>query len=222
MSYLMHLTRSEPSYPIKHAPVQPCNGKPRKDVQRELYFCVFILRHPLDFSLLTHFPAPVLRDAAESCIWLGERTAPRYSLVTCPQCPSTSWSYVFMTTTPVQAGAERPFPFGGWKLRNSGAAPQGWWTPLMAEAQLTGQGTWENYGGEPEPWGRHWNLFSPSIKSCPLAFRSIMRNTPWVGSNWFFTGEAENKPRWWGHGGSETGESFWPSPGLSKEELRCQ
>lgn len=139
MSYFMHLTRSEPSYPIKHMLIQPCKRKPRKDVQREIYFCIFILRHPLDFCFLTHFPAPVLRDTARKLHLVrrgqSEWAAPRYSLVSCPQCLSTSWSNVFMVITPVQAGAERLSTFGGWELRNSGPAPQCWtddfdsWSP---------------------------------------------------------------------------------------------
>lgn len=51
--YLMHLTRSEPSRPVKHVLIQPRKGKLRKDVQREFYFQIFILRHLLDFCFLT-------------------------------------------------------------------------------------------------------------------------------------------------------------------------
>lgn len=117
MSYFMHLTRSEPSYPIKHTLIQPCKRKSRKDVQGEIYFCIFILRHPLDFCFLTHFPASALRYTARKLHLVrrgqSEQAAPRYSLVSCPQCLSTSWSNVFIAITPVQAGAERLFPFGG-------------------------------------------------------------------------------------------------------------
>lgn len=45
MSHLMHLPRPEPSHPIQHTSMQPCKGKLRKDVQRELF-------------LYFHFKAP--------------------------------------------------------------------------------------------------------------------------------------------------------------------
>jgi len=48
----------------------------------------------------------------------------------------------------------------------------------MDEAQLTGQGTWENYSGELEPWGMDFNLPSPSIQPCPLAYLSTICNNP--------------------------------------------
>jgi len=67
----MQLSRAEPSHPIKHTPIQPYKGKLRKDVQKEIYFQVFILRHPLAFCLLTHLPA---LEQPESCTWLAEGT----------------------------------------------------------------------------------------------------------------------------------------------------
>lgn len=73
----------------------------QEETDKEIYFYIFILQHPLDFCFLTHLPALVLiRDAAKKLHLVrrgqSEQAPPRYSLASCPQRLSTSWSNVFM------------------------------------------------------------------------------------------------------------------------------
>lgn len=217
MSYLMHLTRSEPSYCIKQALIQPCRGKSRRDVQPEIYFCIFILHHPLDSCFLTHLPPLVHRDAAKKLhlVRRGQsgQAPQRYSLVSCPQCLSTSWSNVFMVIKSVLEQKDHSIlEVEKWQIQAQLLNTA--WKSFMAEAQPTGQRTWENCDGELEPWGRHLNTSPSSIKSCPLAILSTIHNYCSSGQQLIhdrrcrnhLIGDGENKSKWWGPGVSERGE----------------
>lgn len=75
----MHLPRPEPSYPIQHTSVQPCRGSWVK-MCREIYFCTFVLRHPLDSLLFwLTFQLQNWGMQPQSCTQSGEDILPIFS-----------------------------------------------------------------------------------------------------------------------------------------------